>query len=146
MGWKLLAAALAAMALTGCEKRDEAAAATTGVFGWNGHKARYVGVGLYQPGELWTHLARTAQPAAPAAATLGDDDEIIVLLDSATGELRQCGNLSGHCLAMNPWADPLDPAGAAPAKLLKHAKQLREEAEAAAAAEARKASARDHGG
>ena len=125
---------LAALMLAGCE-RQEGSAAPAGLFGLGGAKARYLGVGMYMPGELWNHLAGATAPADPAAAVLDDDHQIIVVLDSATGELRQCGNLSGHCIGMNPWADPLDPASAAPARLLKHARQLREEAEA----EARKA-------
>jgi hypothetical protein len=64
----------------------------------------------------------------PAAATLDDDDHIVVVLDSATGQLRQCGNLSGHCIALNPWAKTATAQGA-PAALLKHARQLAEEAE-----------------
>jgi hypothetical protein len=135
---------LAALALAGCQKKEETAATPAGLFGWGGHKARYFGVGMYLPSKLWTQLVRTGAPTDPAAATLDDDDEIIVVLDSTTGELRQCGNLSGHCIGMNPWANRLDPAHAAPARLLKHAKQLREEAEAAAEAEARKAKARVH--
>lgn len=51
------------------------------------------------------------------------------------GELRQCGNLSGHCIGFNPWAKPLEAGQSAPVQLLKHAQQLQEESEAAAKAE-----------
>lgn len=128
----------AAAAVAGCQKAEEAPAAAATLFGWGGSKARYVGVGIYSPGALWTELARPTREPDATAAVLDDDNEVIVLIDSVTGQLRQCGNLSGYCIGMNPWSDPLDPAQAAPARLLKHAKQLREEAEAAADAEARK--------
>lgn len=137
----LLVLGLAALVLAGCQRKEEAAAAPTGLFGLGGAKARYLGVGMYMPGELWNQLAGTDAPTDPAAAVLDDDHLIIVVLDSATGELRQCGNLSGHCIGMNPWANPLDPAQTAPARLLKHAKQLREEAEAQARKEEAKARA-----
>ena len=52
-------------------------------------------------------------------------------MDSATGELRQCGNLSGHCIGFNPWSRPLGSGQSAPVLLLKHAQQLQDEAAAA---------------
>ena len=125
---------LVAVTLAGCQKQEVRAAQPAGFLGFGGPKARYFGVGMYAPGELWRQLAGAKAAADPAAANLDDDDEIFVVLDSRTGELRQCGNFSGHCIGMNPWANPLDPASAAPAKVLKHATQLREEAEAAAKA------------
>ena len=45
------------------------------------------------------------------------------MIDTATGELRQCGNLSGHCLTSNPWAKTTS-SQAAPAAVLKHLDQL----------------------
>jgi hypothetical protein len=69
-------------------------------------------------------MAAGEQPKDPKAAGLADDSEIIVVLDSLTGEVRQCGNRSGRCLAMNPWRSP---AATAPAALDKHAADLANE-------------------
>ena len=130
-------AGLAAVLLGACQKKAEAPA--TGLFGGNGPRGRYVAVGLYSPGQMWAHLkpapAPAEPPADPDAATLADDEQIIVVMDSATGELRQCGNLSSHCIGFNPWAKPLGATQSAPVQLLKHAQQLHEEAEAAARSE-----------
>lgn len=114
------AAAVAALGVTGCQKADEKAPIAI-----NGPRGRYVGVGLYGAGPMWSHLVRpAATDADPASARLDDDEQIIVLLDTATGELRQCGNLSGHCIGLNPWAQPLAKDLGMPARLLKHAEQL----------------------
>jgi hypothetical protein len=116
-----------AATLAGCQKAEEAASDP----GKAGARGRYVGVGIYAPGRLWAELAQPppATPDAPAA-NLDDDDHVIVVVDTATGELRQCGNLSGHCLTSNPWAKTtsIQPA---PAKLLKHLGDLRREDQAA---------------
>lgn len=136
----ILAASLAALALGACQKKAEWPAAAADVFKGHGARGRYVAVGIYAPGVLWEQLAPA--PAAdgapapdPAGATLKDDDQIIVTLDSASGELRQCGNLSGHCIGFNPWAKPLRAGQSAPTALQKHMQQLQEEADAAAKAE-----------
>lgn len=128
-------AAVLVLPLMACSKKEEApAAAASGLFGQRG---RYVAVGVYSPGPLWEHLAPSAQVPGktagsdPADANLQDDDEVLVVMDGATGELRQCGNLSGHCIGFNPWALPLGAEQTAPTALLKHAAELRAEAEAA---------------
>jgi len=90
-------------------------------------KGRYAGVGIYSPGPMWEQLGPPAASGNPAVATLRDDEKIIVVTDTRTGELRQCGNLSGHCIALNPWAKPLAPGHAAPVRVLKHAHQLQAE-------------------
>ena len=130
-------AGLAAVLLGACQKKAEAPG--IGLFGGNGPRGRYVAVGLYAPGQMWAHLEPAPAPAEPSvdrgAATLADDEQIIVVMDSATGELRQCGNLSGHCIGFNPWVKPLGATQSAPAQLLKHAQQLHGEAEAAATSE-----------
>lgn len=128
----LVAAALVATAaLAGCQKKEEvpAGASPAGLFGRSG--GRFIGVGHYTPGRLWAQLARPAS-TDPAAGRLDDDDEIIVVLDSRTGEVRQCGNLSGHCIAMNPWAQP-----AVQVQLQKHNEDLRNEEAAKAEADAK---------
>ena len=85
------------------------------------HEGRYAGFGVYSADETWRRLA--APPATnakaasdkPAAATLRDDEVVLVTIDSHTGEVRQCGNVSGYCVAMTPWTHP--PAQSAPATL-----------------------------
>jgi hypothetical protein len=81
---------------------------------------------------MWRQIAHSGPAANAASATLGDDEQIIVVVDSNTGELRQCGNLSGFCTTMNPWTNSLPSAAHAPTALVKHAEQLdQEEAERA---------------
>ncbi|MBU1376726.1 MAG: hypothetical protein KKE02_16040 [Alphaproteobacteria bacterium] len=129
----LSAAVSAALCLGGCQKANEGASVAA-----SGPRGRYVGVGIYAPGQMWSQLVRPATPAAdPAAATFDDDEQVIVVLDSATGELRQCGNLSGHCIGLNPWAKPLAEEQGMPAALVKHAQQLETEVRAEDAASAR---------
>jgi hypothetical protein len=118
--------ALSALLLAACQRTD--LASPDGLR----RSGRYAGVGLYPAGRMWRELRQAAQD--PAAAQLQDDEQVIVVVDSRTGVLRQCGNLSGYCVAMDPWSAP---AARAPAALAKHAEQLdREAAEAMAAQEA----------
>lgn len=89
---------------------------------------RYTSAGTYPAGRMWSQMAGPPAPKDAATAKLGDDEQIIVVLDSQTGELRQCGNISGYCVGMNPWSKP---AGAsAPLAVGKHADQLDAEAKA----------------
>ena len=119
----LLTATLAGtLALAGCQKAEEHARA-----GMTGGKGRYVGVGMYPATSLWAQLVAPA-PIGAGAATLDDDEQVIVVMDSATGEMRQCGNLSGHCVGFNPWAAPLPAGQGVPAALQKHARELAAEA------------------
>ena len=118
----------AALALGGCSLKASEESPSVGPL----HRGRFSAVGLYAPGQMWRQLvapapAKGAPPADPAAARLADDEQVLVVLDSATGEVRQCGNLSGRCIAMNPWSKPVGGAPAAPAALLKHAEQLQAE-------------------
>src|SRR5688572_21142023 len=85
---------------------------------------RYAGIGTYSAGQLWSRMAIGVKPADKAAATIQDDDEIIVSVDSYTGEVRQCGNLSGYCIGMNPWTGETQ---ATPAKLTAHAADVASE-------------------
>lgn len=128
----LMVGALAGLALGGCQKAGEGSAG--GLFGGSA-RGRYTGVGFYTPGPIWTQLKGAIAPTDPAAATLADDEQVIVVLDTATGELRQCGNLSGHCIGMNPWSRPLPAPQGVPAQLLKHAEDLAKEADAQIAVE-----------
>ncbi|QNA82889.1 hypothetical protein G4G27_01825 [Sphingomonas sp. So64.6b] len=102
------------MCLAGCSKAEEAT-------GEAQHQGRYVGIGIYSPSKLWSLLKPAGSPKDKTAATLDDDSHVIVLVDSKTGEVRQCGNLSGYCVRMDPWSGSLP---AAPASLTKHAADL----------------------
>lgn len=86
------------------------------------HGGRYLGIGIYSPGAMWQRLAGAAGAQDGSAATLRDDEQVIVVVDSRTGEIRQCGNLSGHCIRMNPWSGP--PAAA---RLTEHRADLETE-------------------
>ena len=116
----------AALGLCGCgdnpaENLQSPAAAPRG---------RYIGIGTYPANRLWAQIAlpKESKPA-PAAANTRDDGQIIVVVDSSTGEIRQCGNLSGLCIGMNPWTGALPPAQAGPVTLTKHEADLQREDE-----------------
>ena len=128
----IIGGAAAALCLSACVKPADDV--STG----SPRHGRYVGVGIYPAGQLWSQLVVSNAPKDPAASKLSDDGQIIVVVDSATGELRQCGNLTGYCVGMNPWAKPFASSQVAPAPLVKHADQLAQEAEAAAKQEAAK--------
>ncbi|MFA5963530.1 MAG: hypothetical protein WC804_05895 [Sphingomonas sp.] len=78
---------------------------------------RFSGVGIYGADHGWEHLAGAPRPTDKAVATTADDTTLIVTVDGATGEIRQCGNYSGHCIAMNPWHAKLAPRQAEPVSL-----------------------------
>jgi hypothetical protein len=114
----ILALMAAAAILGGCDRSQERAPHGPG-------QGRYLGVGIYDAGTLWQEQANAEPPKDPKAATLADDSEVLVVVDSATGEIRQCGNFSGRCLSLNPWRGP---AGAAPAAFVRHAADVAREA------------------
>ncbi len=87
---------------------------------------RYIGIGVFKAGDLWRHMIVTTPPGTSAAATIDDDDQLIAVVDSKTGEVRQCGNFSGYCISINPWANPV---ATAPASLKRHLADLRRDAE-----------------
>jgi hypothetical protein len=82
--------------------------------------------------DLWQHLAAPHRGADPHAAALEDDTQVIVVVDSNSGEIRQCGNMTGHCIGMNPWAAALGTGQAAPAALDAHQADLDRDAREAA--------------
>ena len=88
------------------------------------HQGRYLGIGIYSPGAIWRELAGVKTPTNAAQAKLDDDEQVIVTVDSVTGEVRQCGNLSGYCINTNPWRGPLGQAQSAPLRLAKHRADL----------------------
>jgi hypothetical protein len=104
--------------LSGCDR--EAAMSGPGAAKSQG---RYAGIGTYPTGRLWQQAAEAAAPADAAMARLEDDENVIVVIDSHTGEVRQCGDHSGYCVTMSPWAAQ-GPRTPAPVKLKKHAADL----------------------
>jgi hypothetical protein len=90
-------------------------------------RGRFSGVGIYFVDRMWSQIAGAEAPKSPATARLKDDTEVIVVVDSRTGEIRQCGNLSGFCVGMNPWNRPLSSAQGEPLSVLKHAEDLERE-------------------
>jgi hypothetical protein len=124
MAFGLLAASIL---LTSCSKSPDAAPAGARSPG------RFAGIGVFDAGRLWAQMAGPDDKADPAAAKLADDEHIIVVLDSHTGEVRQCGDHSGYCVAMNPWAGPDSSARSLPVRLRKHAADLEAEAQSNAA-------------
>jgi hypothetical protein len=113
----ILIVGLAALPLlTGCGKKAD------NLFGGDNRigQGRYQGVGHFPASRLWREVVRPSATNDPARALPKDDDEVIVVLDSTTGEVRQCGNFSGRCIGMNPWTAPLAETEKAPASLTKH--------------------------
>jgi hypothetical protein len=120
----LVAGAVVLLFMAGCSKPSGMLAG-----GAPSHQGRFEGVGIYSPGRMWEQLVRAGSPTDAVASTLKDDEQVIVVIDSRTGEVRQCGNLSGYCVSMNPWTKPLAASQQAPLPLLKHSEQLDQEAE-----------------
>ena len=88
---------------------------------------RFLGVGVYSAGLLWSKMA-VGSVANAATATTADDEHIIVVVDSQTGEVRECGDYSGICASFNPWTKAVAGQQIAPVKLTKHAADLAAEA------------------
>jgi hypothetical protein len=82
---------------------------------------RYAGVGIYMADRTWTKMSAADKPGDKTAATVADDQTVIVVIDSDTGEMRQCGNMSGYCTGMNPWARQLGKPQTAPVSVSEHA-------------------------
>lgn len=94
---------------------------------------RYAGIGVFEASQIWQKVAGVPEAKDPAQAKTADDAHIIVVVDTETGEVRQCGDVSGYCLAMNPWKGT---PGALPARLTEHVSAVpveHEEAQTAAA-------------
>jgi hypothetical protein len=91
---------------------------------------RYAGIGVFDAGPLWSKMAVPKQAAAPQAATIADDEHVIVVVDTDTGEVRECGDLSGYCASLNPWTSAIAPAQRAPVPVTGHAADLARETQA----------------
>ena len=50
---------------------------------------RYAGAGVYPAGRMWAQMSGATAPKDAASARIGDDEQVIVVVDSRTGELRQ---------------------------------------------------------
>jgi hypothetical protein len=81
---------------------------------------RYLGVGIYGPGKQWTRLVANQTAKSDAVARPIDDQVLIVVADSQTGELRACGDLTGYCIGMNPWKQSLLGSQMTPINLTSH--------------------------
>lgn len=106
--------ALASLVLTGCGGRP------VGIDPLVQH-GRYAGVGLYGPSRQWTRLVAAERSKDPQAAHRIDDQILIVVQDTATGEVRACGDLTGYCIGMNPWKTALLTSQVTPIRLTEHA-------------------------
>ena len=115
-------ALLAALSVGACNSAPESSPSA-------GSQGRFIGIGIYEAGDVWAQVTAANPSRDAAAANLDDDDHVIVVVDSRTGEIRQCGNFSGHCIGMNPWSGPLGQGRTAPVPLTKHAADLAREAE-----------------
>jgi hypothetical protein len=104
--------------LTGCGQSPTASP----VGGRN--QGRYAGIGVFEAGRLWSQMTVAKASRDPATATIADDEHVIVVVDSYTGEVRQCGDHSGYCVAMNPWNGIGPTVPVLPANLVKHAADL----------------------
>lgn len=120
----IVAGVVAVFLLAGCDRQGEEA------FG-SASRGRYVGIGHFAPGQMWTQIVRAAQPAQDGRARPADDEQLIVVMDSQTGEVRQCGNLTGFCTGLNPWAKAPAAGAVAPVAVSKHADQIEAERSAA---------------
>jgi hypothetical protein len=105
----LFSLVIAVALLAGCVRKEEAATTTV--------EGRYQGVGVYGVGPGWARITVPPAQEGSRAARLADDDHVIVVSDSQTGEVRQCGDLSGYCITLNPWKGALDATRAAPVSL-----------------------------
>ena len=129
-----LCAAVLVLTLTGCDRHGDVSAP--------GHRSggRYQGIGIYPADQLWSRLAVSDANKDQTRALRKDDGQIIVVVDSQTGEVRQCGNLSGYCVTTNPWSAPLGVDRIAPLSLSQHAEDLAKENAAATDIQSSKAS------
>jgi hypothetical protein len=124
-------AVLASLCLVACIKHPAERAGANPA-----HHGRYVGIGIYGPGVPWTRMVAAQKAKQTPAAVPIDDQAILVVTDSDTGEIRACGDLTGYCIGMNPWNKALVPSQIAPISLTEHVKPP--EADAAPAASSRR--------
>ncbi|HMI21197.1 MAG TPA: hypothetical protein VK533_16820 [Sphingomonas sp.] len=129
--------AVALLSATGCHKVSDVLDTS------ERHHGRYAGIGIFDPGKIWTHLQRDPT-TNPAAATPEDDNAVIVVVDSDTGEIRECGNYSGRCVSMNPWTKAIAPQQHMPVTVDAHAAELDRYENATDLEEPQNAAAKSH--
>lgn len=100
------------LALAGCSAPPSSTGSTA--------HGRYIGIGTYAAGELWSRMVIANPTKGISAATTRDDEHVIVVVDSQTGEVRECGDYTGLCVSMNPWTKPIATPQIAPVTLTKH--------------------------
>ena len=69
-------------------------------------EGRFQGIGIGPAGDAWRKLADAPKPVSAKTANLADDDYLIVVTDTVTGEVRECGDRSGFCIQLRPWDKP----------------------------------------
>jgi hypothetical protein len=111
--------------LAGCDQHEASSAGPKS-------PGRYAGIGTFDAGRLWQEMKGASTQQDKSAASLADDEHVIVVLDSHTGEIRQCGDHTGFCVAMNPWTAGARTA-ATPVTLAQHAADLAAQDKAAVA-------------
>lgn len=116
--WIVVGVVIAAVSLSACKRKDGTWASLSG----EPHQGRYLGVGVYRPEAAWTRMVAAQQTDTTPAAKTADDQAVIVVVDSGTGEVRACGDLSGYCIGMNPWNKALAKTQIAPIAITRHAK------------------------
>ena len=116
--WIVVGVVIAAVSLSACKRKDGTWASLSG----EPHQGRYLGVGVYRPEAAWTRMVAAQQTDTTPAAKTADDQAVIVVVDSGTGEVRACGDLSGYCIGMNPWKGALAKTQIAPIAMTRHAK------------------------
>ena len=118
--WIVLAVGLS---LAACSKKatDDLGASDQPWFGGDQH-GRFVGVGIYNPSDEWAHLVANQSAKDSQTAKPIDDQVIIVVEDSVTGEVRAFGDLTGYCIGTNPWKTALVSSQITPVKLTQHSK------------------------
>jgi hypothetical protein len=104
------AAMIVAASLSGCDRPHLQSSA----------HGRYVGIGIYNTGAQWTRMVGSDTPKVTPAARTIDDQVIIVVEDTETGEVRACGDLTGYCIGMNPWKKMLGSSQMVPINLTEH--------------------------
>ena len=115
MKWQSITAVALALFVAACHRGDAA-----GPDDAQAARGRYAGVGVFDAAPGWHRMANVPMPTDDKSARIADDDHVIVVIDSRTGEVRECGDHSGFCVALSPWAAGRN-APALPVALTSHA-------------------------